>query len=161
MGLGLFKKKKETEEFLPPPPPLISDKRFVGDFEPIKPKKNDIESFDFNQVPNLNIPEIEMDAPKEVKKVDLREDFFEEEDEFVKDKNIKGPVFVSLSDYEKVDVDCNSIKSLLKESDESLKELNKLLEDENLFFKNWRAYLEGIEKKLVFVEKIMSENSNN
>jgi len=161
MGLDFLKKKeKEKEKHLPPPPPPIPPREdFVGEIESIRPKAGFEKEYEEAQpqVPNLAIPEItaEKDVIEEVEETpELEAPKFEPE-EIAEER--KGPVFVSVSDYEKMELDINSIRSLISEAEDNLDELNKTVESEEKLFEKWRSFLEGVEKKLVFVDKIISK----
>ncbi len=172
MGLDFLKKKKNSEEHLPmPPPPIPKPKNFVGDIEEIRPKKSGKEILE----QDLSIPEISMDSsiPEEPEtfeqpnsaKMTFREHkpvYFDEPNDFQEEaqrKDIKkGPLFISVNDYEKIELDINSMKNLLDDAENNIQEMNDVVSSENDFLDKWRAYLEGIEKKLSFVDKII-ENS--
>lgn len=168
MGLSFLKKKeRKEEEHLPPPPPPIPKAQNFGDFEDIRPKEANFEEEDsFHEtVPNLAIPELSMDndfeeEDKEELIEDKKSDFkfdFEDSDESVSDDVPvkKGPFFISVNDYEKIELELNSIRSLLNEADDNVKNLKDSLDSEQELFEKWRSFLEGIEKKLVFVDKII------
>ena len=172
MGLNFFKKKKKSEEHLPmPPPPIPKPKDFVGDIEEIRPQKIE------NKLPeqDLSIPELSMDSsiPEEPEtfeqpnssKMTFREhkvDSFNEPDDFHEEPPKldiqKGPLFISVSDYEKIELDINSMKTLLDDAENSFQEMNDIVSSESDFLDKWRAYLEGVEKKLSFVDKIIEQS---
>ena len=164
MGPSFLKKKKEKEEHLPPPPPISPNEGLVGDIEPIRPRYD--EAPEPSQVPNLAIPEISMEeeSVEEAEEAPIPPKFpreFEEpipeEFEAEEKEEVKGPVFVSVGDYEKIELDINSIRTLLNEAEDNLKVLNETIESEDKLFEKWRSFLEGVEKKLVFVDKIIKK----
>ena len=165
MGLFLKKKEEEKEEHLPPPPPPAPPAEgVVGDIEPIRPRE-EFEAPMPKEMPNLAIPEI---TAEEEAVVEVEEEAPEPPKEFVPPRmpehfepeereEVKGPVFVSVSDYERIELDINSIRTLLNEAEDNLKVLNQTVEEEDKLFKKWRSFLEGVEKKLSFVDKIISK----
>ncbi len=162
-GLDFLKKKeKKTEDSLPPPPPPIPPALGeIGDIEPIKP------SF---EKPDFSIPEIEMEpkpktgAPvirefEEKIVVEKREPIMFQEPEIEESPEFKdkGPFFVSLSDYEKIEHDVKSIENLIEDAEDNLRILSEAISAEENLFKKWRSFLEGVEKKLTFVDKIIAK----
>lgn len=159
MGLGFLKKKivEKEEQLLPPPPPLPQGSNFTGDFEPITPNFKETSQF-----PDLSIPEIAMDIDEKItENLPSPQDHIISKNlphlEHFESKNQKGPVFVSMNDYEKIELDINSIKNLLNDAENNITVLNEVVKSEEKLYKHWRSYLEGVEKKLVFVENIISE----
>ncbi|RLE46393.1 hypothetical protein DRJ25_04235 [Candidatus Woesearchaeota archaeon] len=170
--MGIFSRKKEVKKdhSLPPPPPPIPPKELVGDLEPIRPSS--FKEPPAPTAPNLSIPELPLEkdekeavvaepapVPQQVmtgsstRHEDVAQPVFGGE---VKEEH-KGPFFVSLSDYEQIELDVNSIKALLNDADVTLKSLNDTLDEEDKLFDRWRSFIEGVEKKLIFVDKIIEK----
>ena len=50
------------------------------------------------------------------------------------------------------------MKTLLDDAENSFQEMNDIVSSESDFLDKWRAYLEGVEKKLSFVDKIIEQS---
>lgn len=170
--MGLFKKKKKKE--LPPPPapsegplPLPS----FGDLGDIRSKKA-VEVPELPPLPRFPpfkakaegsgikpeselppprplMPELELPAPRE-------KEVFEKKITPVVPKRLSKP-FVAVDDYKEIVSNSDIVREKLIAADNHLKRLEELEEDENKLLGTWRSYLEKVEKKMSFVDKIIAE----
>ncbi len=108
-------------------------------------------------------PEYELPAPSGEKEVQVfdktvaRETVPErEEPEMVRHMPSK-PAFVDVDDYKRIINDTNVVRSKLMEAEAFVRRLGDLKNEEERTFEKWRAQLEGIEKKLSYVDKIIAK----
>ncbi len=164
MGLGIFKKKEKLKEDSLPPPPPPMPMPAIGDIEPIRPSEAP-------PVPAFSVPEDFIKKKTGAPIIEEKEDVFIEKEfpasmskeEFEKPVEVpefeedKGPFFVSLSDHEKIERDVKSMETLLDEAEDNLESLHETIDIEEKMFEKWRSFLEGVEKKLTFVDKIIAK----
>lgn len=167
--MGLFKKKKKKIKELPLPPVPTEDSGLpagFGDVREIHPGKKELptlpplpefppfktepkepeEMFPKPFVPELepSLPELEVPMPreKEVKPVPPK---------------LTPKAFVAADDYKEIVASSNVIREKLMAADNHLKKLESLKTEEEHLFNKWRSYLEQVEKKMSFVDKIVAE----
>jgi len=185
MAFGFSKKKKTSGPDLPPPPSPPEKQGMPGDFAPIKPKgkvREPLEDISVKPAPigppppmqrskGLTPPPILPKMPQ-VQSKPLSTPLQKRELKKIYDKTIKEtvperkeiirrtptkPIFVSTEDYKKIMDDSNTIKARLLEADEFLNRLSTIEKQEEILFGKWRSRLEDVEKKLNYVDKIVSK----
>ncbi|MAG08044.1 hypothetical protein CMO89_01090 [Candidatus Woesearchaeota archaeon] len=78
------------------------------------------------------------------------------EEEMIK-KDIKGPLFVKQDSYKAILEGVSIIRNKLKESDDLVLNLNNIKNSKDKEFEKWRASLEDIQRKLIYVDKALYE----
>ncbi len=165
--MGLFKKKKKKVKQLPLPPAPVGDSGLpadFGDFKEMHPGKKELPSLPplpdfppFQEEPRESqdifptpfVPEIETLAPlPEI---------------IVREKEVKLPpkltskAFIAADDYREIIGSSNVIREKLMAADNHLKKLEELKGEEERLLDKWRSYLEKVEKKMSFVDKIIAK----
>lgn len=191
MGFLNFFKKKEGKkvnlEIPPPPPPSLQKplpefkkpkiEQIEPKFKPITPKLNIPEiSFKPPHKPQINIPKTVMQPirfkpsfPKpEFKHEEHKheehkhEEHIEEEPKIIPEKHITHKeIFVRTENFKHVVDNLNSIKKKIKESENALSRLNDVKNDEDKQYEKWHSQLEEVQRKLMFVDKMLFEVSKN
>jgi len=72
-------------------------------------------------------------------------------------REIKGPLFVRQDSYKAIIDGVSIIKKKLKESDDLVLNLNGIKDSKDKEFERWRISLEDIQRKLIYVDKILYE----
>lgn len=130
------KKKAELELPTPPPPP---------------PPENLL----FPEIPQQSIPEPEpipiIDTTKDFKALSIPEP---REIHFKPSK----PVFISLSDFKKINDNLLKIRSIVEEANDFLVDLEKLYENQHKTMLSWIKELESVEKKISLADEIISNH---
>jgi hypothetical protein len=67
------------------------------------------------------------------------------------------PVFVRIDEYKDVLDIMNMIKNKLEEAKETLGKINELKNEEDAELELWHTGLEEVERKIVFVDKVLFE----
>jgi len=173
------KKKKESKSLPPPLPPEKKPKMPVGDIPaivpdkksfpkkdlapvsekeelkqkvPIPPRPKMAEKAEFPYSPAVEraFPAFEKPAPKVFDKT------IEEELPSKKVRSRLKPIFVGVDDYNEIMNHTNVIRSKLLEAEDFAKKLNHLKSDENKLLDKWQSKVEEIDKKLTYVDKVVS-----
>ena len=151
---------------MPPPPIFVDDKNVdmpefpsLDDFD----KGMQEESFDDSKkdMPNmkeyepLDVPEIrfEEENASAMPSVTGDRDFFKEKEETRK----TGPVFMKIEDYRGALESIKTIKTRIKDAEESIRKLNEIKESEDRLFEKFRAQLEDLQRKSNYVDKRLFE----
>ncbi|MBD3319266.1 hypothetical protein GF342_05145 [Candidatus Woesearchaeota archaeon] len=155
--LDLFRgKKKKKESTLPVPSPVKADKKEIpSDIPPIKAKDTAPPKVttDKREVSSSSASKIDLPPPKKVT-------FVEEPDH----EQIMAPpdvshIFVSSDEYGAVIDKANLIRSKLLETDERLQKLMELRKTEEQQLAQWQDQLEGLEKKLTYMETVLAQSA--
>jgi len=67
------------------------------------------------------------------------------------------PGFVEQKDYKDVLDELSQVDSVIKQSQENLKELNEIKAESDTKLQEWRGNLEDIERKLLYIDKTLFE----
>ncbi len=86
-----------------------------------------------------------------------RKAFREEKKVLERRHDVKRPLFIKLERYKETLRDMNVIRSDLKKSDEILENIIKSKEDKEKQFDKWNESMKDMQKKLIFMEKILFE----
>ena len=182
---GILKKKKKEEELPPPPPPSPPELPSVlrGEIEEIRPRGAEVE-MPMPPPPPAGLPpppkpplppeapapplppmpheEVEMppfeveEVHEELPEIHERLEVPEEAPERIV-RPAAGPVFVSTEDYKRVTADSDAIRAKLMKAEDFVKKLGDLKNEEEKVFDKWRNYLEALEKKLDYVDKLIAK----
>jgi hypothetical protein len=177
------KKKKDSKVVLPPPlPPEKIPEMPKGDLPPIIPDQELPSPIEGENIPELEFPVM----PKEEEqpmlppppKPRMPEDFavkkplpkFELGVPTVFDKTIEEelpskkiirprlkPIFVGVDDYKLITNNTNVIRSKLLEAEDFAKRLNHLKQKETKILDKWQTRIEDIDKKLNYIDKLVSK----
>jgi hypothetical protein len=141
MGIfDVFSKKREESVDLPPPPMPDMDEPHMMEF-----------------------PE----APQDIEPVsapDMHEEVMEEEHSPLMEtpepmmprmRSSKGPLFVSVQDYQAILDGVNSIRSKLSATEDSFRKLHEVKASQDKGLEDWRASLEDIQRKLTYVDEVL------
>jgi len=123
--------EQETENEIELPPEIME-----GFEEPIS--KEEVE-------PQGSLKEEEKFAPEKIKTEDKR--IF----------NPKKPVFVNVKSYQEISNEINVVVNILENSEEVVKRLNNIKLKENNELKKMHDSLEGLNKKIIIVDDILSK----
>ncbi len=181
------KKKKDSKAVLPPPlPPEERPEMPKGDFPPIYPDKELPSPMQEENIPELEFPVMPKEKPEEEilpmlpppPKPRIPVDFavkkplpkFESGVPTVFDKTIEEkmpskkiirprlkPIFVDVDDYKLITNNTNVIRSKLLEAEDFAKKLNHLKHKEAKILDKWQARIEDIDKKLNYIDKLVSK----
>ncbi|OYT31614.1 hypothetical protein DRJ22_05900 [Candidatus Woesearchaeota archaeon] len=172
--MGLFKKKKKKLELPLPPAPaegptLPSGFSDIGEirsknFElPELPPLPELPSFKAEKKEGPTLPESpkpELPALKPLKP-ELQAPAQGEKEVFEKvepvPRRFEPKAFIAVDDYRKVLDNCSVIREKLLAADNYIKKLEELKLEEDRFLDKWRSYLEKVEKKISFVDKIIAK----
>ena len=171
--LDFLRKKKEKELPMPPPPGPPSVPAFRGDIEPIRAPEGPempLEPKGLPPIPTpppLPIPSVE-DIPEEVPLPPRPiQEIPAEEKEVVFDRTVKEetevirpkikPAFVAVEDYKKIINDTNVIRSKLMGAESFVRRLSDLKNEEEKAFEKWQSQLESVEKKLNYVDQLITK----
>jgi len=77
--------------------------------------------------------------------------------ETVIEKEETKPLFVAVDDYTTVRANTNVIRAKLLEAEEYIQRLSDLKIEEEKSFGKWKKYLEDVEKKLTYVDKVIAK----
>ncbi len=160
MGLFGFLKKKREELPMPPPPSMPEMAPILrGDIEEIRAPEEHLESLP-ELPPALPMP---TEFPAEEKEVRIFDKTImqemEEEAPPVKEvvrPTIK-PAFVAVEDYKRIINDTNTIRAKLMDAESFVRRLSDLKNEEERAFEKWRTQLEGVEKKLSYVDQLIAK----
>jgi len=171
------KKKKDSNKDLPPPlppeikrnsipkgdlPTIFPDKEF-----PKLPKKRDFPELNFPKMPKMppehkpvfsppSLPKKSFPRFKQIPKV-----FDKTIEEKMPSKKIVKPrlkpIFVDVDDYKSIINNTNVIRSKLLEAEDFAKKLNHLQDKEEKILDKWSSRLEELDKKLTYVDKVISK----
>jgi hypothetical protein len=181
------KKKKDSTAVLPPPlPPEEAHEMPKGDLPPIFPDQELPSPIQEENIPELEFPvmpkeefneEIQPMLPPPPKPR-MPEDFavkkplpkFESGVPTVFDKTIEEelpskkiirprlkPIFVGVDDYKLITNNTNVIRSKLLEAEDFAKRLNHLKQKETKILDKWQLRIEDIDKKLDYIDKLVSK----
>jgi hypothetical protein len=169
--MGLFKKKPSV--YLPELPPLPSPPGIsspVGDIPPIRPPEDLSESVHDlpelppapggEELPEPPMPEIpEAPSPEGPEMIEPAP-ALEPAEEIIERERIRkpiGPAFVSVDDYRAILESSNRVRSKLMESENFLKRLQEIKEEEERTFEKWRSQLEDVERKLGQIDRLIAK----
>jgi hypothetical protein len=162
MALFGFLKKKPEELPLPPPPsPPELQPLLRGDIEPIRPP----EAMPMPPAPEEHIEELPelptaLPAPTREEEVQVLDKTIriEEEEPVVKEvvRPTPKPTFVAVEDYKRIINDTNAIRSKLMDAENFVRRLSDLKNEEERAFERWRTQLEDAEKKLNYVDQLIT-----
>jgi hypothetical protein len=183
MAGWFFKKKEEKEEALPKLPALkpetklkvgLTPSTLKSEVEHVMPGREPVpelpEEAAYKPLPEF--PEAETEkAPKQlpkfpdIKELEPEERLFEEESVYEVGKEVEElkhraplkPVFVEVEKFKEMLNDLNSAKVALKEGAEIVQKLDEIRLEKDKNFERWRAQLEDIQRKLIFVDKTLFE----
>ncbi len=174
MGLFGKKKKKEDMDVPPPPPPEEGEEA-----KPEAIKEAPEEKEELPELPKIEVethlpselPEIKPEGEKEEKpsmpefpsapEKEEAEEAPEEPEKPKEEPEIsvvqpeKGPKFMPVTKFQTVLTEAEEIKSSIKETEEIIVRVKKLREEEEKTFDKWRAHLEGVEKKLNYIDSMI------
>ena len=74
-----------------------------------------------------------------------------------KQEHLEKPFFVKVDDYRSILEGTTLIKNNLKEADEIISRLNELKNEGDREFEKWREKLEDVQRKLIYVDKVIFE----
>ena len=110
----------------------------------------------------VELPEL---APASVREVPAEEEEvvfdrtipeeIEEEPELV--HHVPKPAFVAVDDYKRIINDTNTIRSKLMSAENFVRRLGDLKNEEERSLDKWRKHLEGVEKKLAYVDQLIEK----
>lgn len=185
--MGLFGKKKKEELPLPPPPPRPVPERPTGDIEPIRPQEDSYELPPLPDLPEetyseppypkpAEFPEPRFEAPKfpEPEHSFPEPRFAEFEEQSYPERRFESPVreeeviepprrvlpsksFVSVQDYKRIIGESNLVRDKVMEAESLIRELKDIKDNEDKLFQKWREHAEQIEKKLSYVDQVLSK----
>ena len=147
----LFRKKKKTELNIPLPPPPPIRKRFLEEQE------NETKFPQFPALPDF--PEI---RPKQ--EVSATEKIIRKVGHAipkVKEVHMKptSPMFISSSDYKKINDDVREIQSKIHEANDCIQNLENLKQEHERVLENWRNHLEDVERKMSKIDDIILKHT--
>lgn len=154
MAMFPFLKKKTDIPLPPPPAPPDIAPVLRGDIEPIRAPEP------------AELPEEESYKPFELRPEPVFEPIPELPLEPVEDKTIASeppqqplikPAFVSVDDFKRIINDTNTIRAKLMDAEKFVRKLSDIKNEEEKAFEKWRNQLEGIEKKLSYVDQLISQ----
>jgi len=140
--LDILRGSRKEKQNLPMPVPVKEGKKkVISDIPPIKPKIHEPD------LKNIKPPTIILEA---MDKPPMKE--------IVRPTGDVKHIFVSSNDYSAILDKTNVIRSKLLESDEVLQKLTKLASVEEKELQKWQAQLEGLEKKLSYMETVLAKS---
>jgi len=180
--MGLFGKKKKEEMDVPPPPPPEEDEgalpampeekkeelpelppieaetHLPSELPEIKPggEKEEKPSMpEFPSAPEKEEYEKEEEAEEEPEMPEAPAEMPKEEREISVVRPEEGPKFIPVTKFQTVLTEAEEIKSSIKETDEVISRVKTLRDEEQKTFDKWRAHLEGVEKKLNYIDSMI------
>ena len=141
----LFKPKKRESSInldIPKAPPSEEELPEL----PVPQKAPNLEPEEPMEKPASSVvKKIEDDAVKDQQQdIDLREDL-----------SLQKPIFMPIEVFKDLAEEIQLINHILKENDDTLVRVSQFKEDENKEFKKWDSNVTDIQKKLVYVDKIL------
>ena len=154
MGVLDFLKKKKTEEKpwkkdLEVPVAPTSDEE-LPDF----PSPREIPEVDVEKVTVEKSPESALDR-LETNAITQQQGLLDERE----DLSLKKPVFVDINLYRDMVDELGLVNNILKESEDTVKRISEFKEDEDKEFKKWENQVKDIQKKLIYVDKVLFATS--
>jgi uncharacterized coiled-coil protein SlyX len=158
--LDFLRGRKKKKKPLPLPTPVTPIKQPIKtDIPPIKPIVKKVDTVP--KPPILEKPPI-LDIPKPIKKIDhlpaiVRKKEPQPLDQVHTTKDMKH-IFVSSNEYASIIEKTNVIRSKLLASDDVISKLSQLQTVEQKELKKWQDQLEGLEKKLTYMETVLAKS---
>lgn len=155
MGLlDVFSKKEKPKEALAPPPPPMPELPAPPPMpeEPELPETISAELPELPETISVPMPELPEEEPMPL------EEYHKEEHEMPEERILperEGPLFVSVQDYQIILDSLNSIKAKLNQADSSFENLNKIKNQQQQKFEQWRKSLEDVQRKLTYVDEVI------
>ncbi|MFC1774853.1 hypothetical protein ACFLZN_00880 [Nanoarchaeota archaeon] len=150
-------KKDTAKDDLPLPSPVETRKEIPSDIPPIQPtidlsKEITILEDDSEDLFSHDLPE---PTPTKI----FHEDTFKAPEPIhPKERPAVNHIFVASDEYSKIIEKTNVIRSKLMESEESLDKLTKLKTLEEKELKKWQEQLDGVERKLTYMETVLNKS---
>jgi hypothetical protein len=131
---------------------------FKGDFEPIRPSLS-------TEMPDLpDLPEIPSSVSDEGSRSDWVEppeldlpDIKDHDIELPRKRIIPDKAFVSVDEYKRIFDESNRIREKIIEAENLLGQLSELKDSEEKLFDKWHGEIENIEKRLSYVDQVISK----
>ncbi|MCX8147240.1 MAG: hypothetical protein N3D84_02120 [Candidatus Woesearchaeota archaeon] len=109
----------------------------------------------FEEIPE-EIPELKK-APVKIEKPKEAEEAFIEEEEIKEPPKVKGPFFVSLSNFNLIRSNLNSMANSIKYTEVNFMKLNELVNKQDNDLKIWHSLFETAQKKMMYIDKMLFE----
>jgi hypothetical protein len=172
--------EKYNQLNIPKPPTSLdnnkSNNNFGNEYDFSLPNINIPKENNVNTIPNkeIEVKEDKKVSPMPVERVSRMRDFnlkpgFDKYtdndvlDRVKKDYSIipekKGPLFVEINSYKHVLDGIDYIKGKLKESDDLIIKTEEIEDYKKTKFEDWKANLEDIQRKFVFMQKTLFDNN--
>jgi len=172
MGMFDFLRKKKETELPLPPPPSAPDMTFQSDIEPIRAPQTEIPGEKAQEIHELDLPELPpaLPAPRtDIKPIQMPiEKEHEEPKDIIYDKTInpqeekpvirtEKPSFIAVDDYRRIITDTNTVRAKLMNAENFARRLSDIKNAEERAFEKWQGYLEDVEKKMNYVDQLISK----
>jgi hypothetical protein len=162
--MGLFgKKKKEEEMEVPPPPPPEEGEEEAPPEAEKKEELPELPSVEAETHLPSELPEIKPEKEEKPSMPEFPSVAEKEEAEAPEEKPVEiavakpeeGPKFMPVTEFQTVLTEAEEIKNSIKETEEVISRVKKLRDEEEGEFEKWRKQLEGVEKKLNYVDSMI------
>ncbi len=152
--MALFGFLKKSRYGLPLPPPLSPSDApsIVGDIETIRGMDEEMEVEEHEEM----LPELPLALPApKINAIVFDKTISEPSEETI--RPVIKPAFVAVEDYKQIVSDTNVIRSKLMNAESYVRKLSELKSQEENVFEKWRSHLEGCEKKLEYVDRLVAK----
>lgn len=124
----------------------------------VHPEKTIASPFEENET-EVKEKKKEIELPQILKEEIKKENHVQEKIRTLEKKplQVRGSVFIDVKDYKEVLNDINLIECVIKESESVIIKLNKIKTNENSELKELNDSLNGLHKKIIFIDDILSK----
>ena len=184
--MDIFKKKKAAEEDLdlppmppdgfdnsqmaeemPSPPPLDDDLDLPplddAEMNPPTPIRDDIEtSQELLELPSLSEDELELPPLEEPQPMQMpKRQAMQQRQEMpkIQERYLNQPIFLRVEKFKDVIHDINNVKAAFKDAESGIELVAGTEEKISKELQRWRNSLDDMEKKLMFIDKVLFKSS--